>query len=433
MDPGTPPGVLERFRWTLPLLGAAAAFVPFLACVGEFRQLFWFGDEWDQLNELHRSGVWSYLTSTFAENFVPLFKAAWLSLLFAGRGSYFMVLMAVWITHAINVLLLGVVLRRMGVQAPGMLIGMALAGLSASNIETLGWTIQWSAVLALSFHLLAVLQFLELVERGSSPRGAVLLAAASLAGSLSFSRGVLSGCAIALACAIPIGIRTVPARDRARAAVSTLLPALAVAILIASTTQGNHRRLLQEGVLAMALEFATHFFLLNPLQAIWSIAPRDSLLVVLGACKLAIYGVALAKARGTARWLVWLSLILDVGNALLVGIGRYHTGLAAAVGSRYQYVPLFCLASALAVTLDWLVSALRTFPSLARLAAVAAPVLLAWSIASPWREQMRSWSGWRGMEMRRIVQTRRDATLLPFVATVSAAEANALRDEFHLH
>ena len=183
----------------------------------------------------------------------------------------------------------------------------------------------------------------------------------------------------------------------------------------------------------MALEFAAHFFLLNPLQAIWAPGSGSSLIVVLGAGKVAIYGIALAKARGSLRSFVWLSFLLDVGNAVLVGIGRYHTGLAAAVGSRYQYVPLFCLAPALAVTLDWLVATLRAPRGLSHVAGLGAPLVLAWSIASPWREQMRSWSGWRGMEMRRIVQTRRDANLLPFVTTVSTAEANVLRDEFHLH
>jgi hypothetical protein len=67
------------------------------------------------------------------------------------------------------------------------------------------------------------------------------------------------------------------------------------------------------------------------------------------------------------------------------------------------------------------------------MASIAALGLLAWSIASPWGGQMHAWSGWRGAEMRRIVQSQRDGTLLPFVATVSTAEAQSLRDEFHLH
>jgi len=117
----------------------------------------------------------------------------------------------------------------------------------------------------------------------------------------------------------------------------------------------------------------------------------------------------------------------------LLGIGRYHTGLSAAVGSRYQYVPLFCFAPAVGVTFDWLVSALPRLRWLTGAVAASTAAALAWSIALPWPRQMRSWAGWRGMEMGRIVQSRRDATLLPFVATVSTAEANILRDEFHLH
>jgi hypothetical protein len=151
-------------RW-LPAACALAALVPFVACAAEFHKLFWFGDEWDQLKELHRSGAWSYLTSTFAENFVPLFKAMWLSLILAGRGSYFIVLSAVWLTHALNVLLLGMILRRVDLRASGIAIALVWVGLPASNIETLGWTVQWSAVLALSFYLFALLEFLRLVQQ----------------------------------------------------------------------------------------------------------------------------------------------------------------------------------------------------------------------------------------------------------------------------
>jgi hypothetical protein len=420
-------------RW-LPAFGALVALIPFLACAREFRELFWFGDEWDQLAEFHRTGVWRYLTSTFAENFVPLFKAMWLSVIVAGRGSYLIVLAALWVTHALNVLLLGLVLRRIDVRAAGIAVALIWAGLPASNIETLGWTVQWSAVLALSFYLLAVLQFLKIAGQHESASGAFwLLAAASVASSLSFSRGILSGFAIALTCAIPLGIRNLRGRNRALAVLAALLPALAVGAIIASSAQGNHLRLLQPGAVAMTARFAAHFFLLNPLQGIWSLTPNDSLLVVLGATKIAIYVLALIRARETGRWLVWLSLVLDISNAVLVGIGRYHTGLAAAVGSRYQYVPLFCLAPAVAILVDWAVEAVRPVPYLARALTFAMAVLLAWSIASPWREHMRSWSGWRGTEMRVLLQTRRDAGLLPFVATVSTAEAHALCDEFHLH
>ena len=420
-------------RW-LPILGGLVAVTPFLLCASSFRKLFWFGDEWDQLKEFHQAGVWRYVTATFAENFVPLFKAMWLLLLAAGRGSYLVVLAVLWITHALNVLLLGTILRRIGAGAAGIAVALVWAGLPASNIETLGWTVQWSAVLALSFFLVAVLQFLRFAGRGSNDATALgLLAAASLASSLSFSRGVLSGCAIAFTCSIPIGIRGLRPRDRALAGAAALLPALLVAAIIASSVQANHQRVLQHGVAAKAAEFAAHFFLLNPLQALWGLEPRDGLLYFLGAIKLAIYGIALLRARGTGRWLVWMSLVLDTANAVLVGIGRYHTGLGAAVGSRYQYVPLFCLAPAVAMVIDGIVGVLRSVPPLARAVTVALPLLLALLIASPWSEQMRSWSGWRGMDVRLILMTKRDATPLPYTAGVSTAEAAALRDDFHLH
>jgi len=133
---------------------------------------------------------------------------------------------------------------------------------------------------------------------------------------------------------------------------------------------------------------------------------------------------------------VWLSLVLDASNALLVGIGRYHTGVFTAVASRYQYAPLFCLAPPVAIVVQEIFGALQRVRYLGRAAVVAAPLVLAWFawfVASPWRDQMRSWSGWRGMEVRLLLQTKHDATLMPYVGGVSTAEANALREEFHLH
>ena len=316
-------------------------------------------------------------------------------------------------------------------------VALVWVGLPASNIETLGWTVQWSPVLSLSFFLLAVLQFIRIVEQQGRARTAFwLLAAASLGSSLSFSRGVLSGCAIASTCAVPAGIQTLPVRTRVLAAVAALLPTLGTGILIASSVEAAQQRVLQPASVGKALEFAVHFFLLNPLQAMWDLRPGNSLLVLLGGIKLAIFGIALLAARGAARWLVWLSLVLDASNALLVGIGRYHTGVGAAVASRYQYAPLFCLALPVAIVVQEIFGALRRVRYLGRAAAVAAPVVLAWFawfVASPWRDQMRSWSGWRGMEVRLLLQTKHDATLMPYVGGVSTAEANALREEFHLH
>lgn len=419
-------------RW-LPIPGAVLSLTPFLFCISAFRKLFWFGDEWDQLREFHQSGAVHYVTATFAENFVPLYKVLWLSLLFAGRGSYLLMLAALWVTHALNVLLLGIILRRVGLGPAGIGVALIWAGLPASNIETLGWSVQWSAVLALTFFLLAVLQFLRFARAPDSDRASLaLLAAASLASSLSFSRGVLSGCALAFTCVAPVGLRPLPGSRRLLAGIASLLPSLLVGAIIALDAHGNHERLLQPAVMVKAAQFATHFFLLNPLQALRHLEPRGSLLVLFGGIKIAIFALALVKARGTARWLVWLALVLDVANALLVGIGRYHTGLAAAVGSRYQYVPLFCLAPAVAVIVDSIIGGIRV-PRLARTAAAALAILLGWTVASPWRSQMRSWSGWRGTQVRLVLQASHDATRVPYTAGVSTAEAAALGETYHLH
>jgi hypothetical protein len=418
----------------LPTVGGLLALTPFVTCAPEFRKLFWFGDEWDQLEELQRAGFWRYLTSTFAENFVPLFKALWVVTIAVGGGSYFAVLGAVWLTHAVNVMLLGMILRQVGFGFVGIATALVLAGFAASNIETLAWTIQWSAVLAQTFYLFGILTFLHLADgRDHRTSSFWMLAAASLASSLSFSRGVLSGCAIAFTCAVPCGIRSVVPRVRAVAALMAAIPAVSVAVVIAFNAHGNHERILQGPALQMAARLGAHFLCLNPFQRIWNLESRESLLVVLGATKISLYVIAFARVRARARWLVWLSLVLEISNAALVSVGRFHTGIDAAVGSRYQYVPLFCLAVPVGVVVDWFGATLSSLSPLTRWFAPVAPVLLAWSIARPWREQMHAWSGWRGMDVRALLDARRDSTLMPFVATVSTAEAHRLQERFHLH
>jgi hypothetical protein len=396
----------------------AMAMVPFLVCLASFRKLFWFGDEWDQIDQIQSEGLWHWTWAVFAENFVPLFKLLWAAAIFAGHGSYLFLLTALWLTHALNVFLFAFVLHRSGIRAPAAAPALALAALPATNVETLGWSIQWSPILAFTSFLAAALALVTLAQRGPS-RGTVAgLFLGSLLSALCFSRGVLSGTSLAFVCA------TSSFGKRWTAAAASLAPALAVAAVIASQTQGNHRQLDAAAIFAAA-QFGLRFFLCNPIQPLLAMP-----VWLAGAIKIAAFIAALRLARGTERTLVSLFVVLDLSNAALVGLGRYHTGLAAAIASRYQYAPLFCVAVALAIVAQRLLERGRR-PGLTLLAGSA--VVIAVAVAWPWRSALRTWSEWRGMEIRRALHDNPPDSSIPYAPGLSISRCRALAARLNLH
>jgi hypothetical protein len=139
----------------LPWIAAGVALLPAVWCAPALADLWWFGDDWDLLDQIQRQGFWRWTLVPFAENFVPLFKLLWGGLVFAGGGAYWPLVTALWLTHALNTALFLRLLRAGGMELAGAVLATALFGLAAFHVESLAWSVQWSALLATTFFLLA--------------------------------------------------------------------------------------------------------------------------------------------------------------------------------------------------------------------------------------------------------------------------------------
>jgi hypothetical protein len=134
------------------------------------RRSFWFGEELHLLLELRGQGVTKWAFNTFAENFVPLFKLLWVSLVWLSNGGYFGMLTIVWCTHALIVATFYRTLRNAHIGLLPSMAANATLALSWSNIETLMWSVQWSVLLSILFLLFAVNVYLQFSTLNSIAR-----------------------------------------------------------------------------------------------------------------------------------------------------------------------------------------------------------------------------------------------------------------------
>ncbi|AOS44948.1 hypothetical protein Verru16b_02017 [Lacunisphaera limnophila] len=428
----------SRATRALPWLAGLAALAPFLIWHREFRELFWFGDDFFLLDQLAQMGLWQWTTLVFAENFVPLFKVLWGGAALGFGGSYAAMLWLLWLTHAANTVVLGRLLQRAGFPLLATAPTLLVFALTPANLETLGWSVQWSAVLATSFLLLACVWH----ERHRTDTAMFawrrhlplfLLAAAS---ACSFSRGVLTGAVLSLGLLLPALLsgqirRLLPALP---GALFCLLPAIAVALVIKLNSSGNHQQL--AGHWGDILEFGATYFLLNPGHALTGGSSlHPAVLLLLAAGKLAVLAGALGLARGRMLHLLLLLLAYDLGNAVLVGIGRHHTGFLAALSSRYQY-------SSLLATLPFagllLAAGLAQLPGLRLRQGLAAVLLLliAGLCLRGWPSALADFTGWRGTELRQLIAapaTSDPAARVPALEFMHIERAKALQRAYHLH
>ena len=108
---------VSRFERLAPWFGGLLALAPLIWCHQAFSEVWWFGDDWDLLDQIARVGFVKWTLVAFAENFVPLFKLLWGGMVFVSGGSYFAMICALWLTHALNVALF-VSLLRMALRGP---------------------------------------------------------------------------------------------------------------------------------------------------------------------------------------------------------------------------------------------------------------------------------------------------------------------------
>ena len=431
------PALSPRWHRALPWLAGVAALVPFLVWHGAFRQLFWFGDDFFLLDQMAQMGFWPWTGRVFAENFVPLFKALWGGAVL-GFGSYAAMLWLMWLTHAANAVLLNRLLARAGFAWPVALGAALVFALPPANLETLGWSVQWSAILATTFLLLGLWWQAAFASAAAfSAKRDLPLLAFSAASACSFSRGVLTGPVLALALVLPL-VGTANARTllaRLPAVLLYLLPAVAVALVISLNSGGNHQHL--SGHTGDVAEFGIAYFLFNPAHALFGYSVQPVILGLLAAAKLAVVGGALWLARGPVRLLLVVLLAYDLGNALLLGIGRYHTGFLAAMSSRYQYGALLATLPAAAYlasrALDRL---LANREPLRRGAYAAALVVVAGACLLGWPAELAEFTGWRGRDLRALVAapaTNDPAVKVPALDFMHIERAKALTRAYDLH
>jgi hypothetical protein len=333
-----------------------------------------------------------------------------------------------WLTHAVNVALLGRVMRACGLSWVAVVFAQVAFGLPPANIETLAWTVQWSAVLSVMFMLLALDGFFR------APTGPASFAWAA-ASALSFSRGVLAGPLLALGSLWPGGDRAPagPAKRAIRAA-CYLLPAAAVAALIAVLATGNHQHM--KGHWGEAAAFGTWYYCLNPAYHLLSVESWGwRTVVLLGLCKLALAGWAILRSQGRQRLLFVLLVAFDLGNAALLGIGRYHTGLLATVSSRYQYASLIGIAPLAGF---WASRQWDRIPLPAVLRSLAASVLLAAGalhLCRQWGGELDPFTDSRGTESRRILllEANPDPHSVPGIPGLPMDRARAIIAKYGLH
>lgn len=423
-----------------PWLFAALALAPLIWCRAQFAELFWFGDDWDLLDQITRIGFWHWTWTVFAENFVPLFKVAWGAAVFGGGGSYFPMIVALWITHALNVALLGKLLRESGFGWAATGLVLIVFGLTSANIETLGWSVQWSANLAVTFFLAAARWFLrqEAPTQAWSWRVHGILAALIAASALSFSRGVLTGAALAAVSFVRVAPGPWLGRSRLLTGVVCLLPCAVVAGCIYVFAGGNHHRIGAAGQLSLITQFSFYYLGMNPLYRLleWdSWGPYTA--VLLGTLKLALILWSLRRSEGRVRRLLLLFVLLDLGNAALLGLGRYHTGMAAATGSRYQYNALLCTLPFLGYWFEAMLERWLGERATWRMAAASLLVLVAgWRVARPWPDESRQWAAWRGTTTRDLLfrNAQPPATgAIPGIDFMTTPRAKELVTIYRLH
>ena len=420
----------------LPWLCGVLALAPLVWCLPKFSQLWWFGDDWDLLDQIAREGFWRWTFQPFAENVVPVFKLMWGGLVYAGGGSYLPMITALWLTHALNTVLFARLLLGAGWGRVAVILAASVFALSAANVETLAWSVQWSALLAISFFLLAAnwlqprLSQVSLASAGSL----VLLGVLSALSALTFARGVLTGAALAGVVLFGTMSRSWSWRLRGRVIVACLVPAVAVVVAILVVSPGNHQAMGGHGG-DMAV-FAFSYWAAAPLQRLlelgeWSLQP----VIALGVLKLGLVVWAFRRVAGRQRDLLLLFLLLDLGNAVLLGIGRHHTGLPASNSERYQYAALLCTLPFLALAFEaWL--AVVPVPKVRRLLAAAVLLFFTWRAARPWPQVMEQYAAGRGEVTRQVLL--RDAQPpaegavpgIPFLRTERAKELIVL---YQLH
>ena len=320
-------------------LGAALfSMLPLLVYWRDFQLLFFFHDDWELLDGRATSTLPHWLAQPFlGEGILPLFKLLWIAAVELLNGSYMAMIVLLWLTHLLIALLFGRILHRLSVPAEAIGFGVLLFGLAWTNIETLGWSMQWSPQLAILFMLAAWHLLLGILERNGGARIATACyALCLLASSLCATRAIVSGVVLA----IFILLSGTNRRYLGLCAIS-LVPSAVLAMAMWLFAPHPHAELLP------AVSYALHYLLLNPFYLLISI-PRKVVdgraLLIFGTCKVLVIAWAFRRSNRKSYPLLLTLLAFDFATAAGLGYARSYTGLPTTVSSRYQYISLLCFA-----------------------------------------------------------------------------------------
>lgn len=410
------------------LVSGLLSLLPYLVYRGLFARLYWFGDEFDLIDQIDRMGFWRWVWLVFAENFVPLFKVLWGGSVLVFGGSYAVMIALVWLTHALNVGLLGRLMRTCGLSWSAVFLAQILFGLTSANYETLAWSVQGSAVLSVTFLLLAMDAFFR-----ARPAWRTVGWVASSA--LSFSRGVLTGPVVALGVMLNRGEGPRGSlAARARTVGLLILPSVVVAALIGVLASGNHQHMKGHG--AEAAVYGLWYYCANPAHYLLSVESYGwHTVAALGLLKVSLVLWALARGTGRVRVLFAMLVAFEMGNAALLGIGRYHTGILTTLASRYQYASLLGIAPMVGFWFSRMCGRVPGGVSAGR--AIAAVVLVALGVAMVrgWGPELEPFTAWRGTESRRILLVDPDPKpdAVPGIPGLRMDRAKGLIEKYHLH
>jgi hypothetical protein len=421
----------------LPLAACLVVWLPVVFYFAAFRRLFWFGDDWDLLNNLAKAGFLKWSLAPFAENFVPLFKPLLAGAIYLFHGSYTAIVLLLWLTHGLNMFLFAIILRKIGFHSLAIMVAVVTAGVSWTNIETLAWVTQWTSVLASTAFLLAWLCLMAALNSSGKYRACMmgLYLGCIVASPLFQSRGILTGLAIS-----PILLAYkgwLPVKPPRALAIGSMALALALTAAIQATvvTPSHSFQSLTWPVLAKMASFGAYYYLLSPL---FLFAPFIFKTVgwlpamVLGTIKALVLIWAYENSPRAARPFLCTLLIYDLGYSLVLGYGRFHTGMAAACSSRYQYVSLFSFAPFLGI------AGARCIESLTRRGKTR--LALSWALLSvgtvlmvrQWGAPMESWSDRRGTAIRAALREGEPDALIANSGT-TIGRARQLAQVFNLH
>lgn len=417
------------------------ALLPFLFNRASLEQLFWFGDDWDLLSQLQRQGLFPWIFSCFAENFVPVFKMLWIGSIKLTGGSYFVMLGILWATHAVIVLLFGFLLLRFKIGLPGLIFSILLLGISWTNIETLTWSIQWSASLSVLFFLAAFHILMSMLDKSRFDILHILLYAfCVLCSALSFSRGILSGGILAVFFLLTVwGVHKKAPLRIFTVTGASLLPSIVPVLIIYIFAAGNHQSILAYdwNLYIKMAEFGGAYFFLNPLAVLfhlpWGSWQNAYVFILFILLKITVFYFGLRLANSEQRRLIIVFLFMDLCNAVLLGLGRYHTGLSAAMSFRYQLISWICFGAPLAIALNHLLNKMFSSKRLLIITAVGLYLLITSYNLYCWRKGLPDWCHSRGVVARSLLAHPEKTEGMPGISFFNNHEADIIAKQFNLH